>query len=58
LVREGKVEAESVLAYAGEKSTYSGTLPAPAAGAYELRLLASDAANANFGIASRTLTVE
>ncbi|HSA93239.1 MAG TPA: hypothetical protein VLE48_09535 [Terriglobales bacterium] len=49
---------ESVLAYAGEKSTYSGTLQAPAAGAYELRLLAIDSANTNFGMNSRKLVVE
>lgn len=58
LVRKGKVEGEAVLAYAGEKSTYAGTLRAPAAGKYELRLLAMDAANANFGMHSRKLTVD
>jgi hypothetical protein len=58
VVRKGKVESEAVLSYAGEKSTYSGTLRAPAAGKYELRLLASDPANANFGMHSRKLKVE
>jgi len=58
VVRKGKVESEAVLAYAGEKSTYTGTLRAPAAGKYELRLLAMDPANANFGMHSRKLTVE
>ena len=58
LVRKGKIESEAVLSYAGEKSTYSVTLRAPAAGKYELRLMAMDAANANFGMHSRKLTVE
>jgi len=58
VVRKGKIESEAVLAYAGEKSTYSGTLRAPVAGKYELRLLASDPANANFGMNSRKLKVE
>jgi hypothetical protein len=58
VVREGKVESETVLTYAGEKSTYGGTLRAPAAGEYELRLLAMDPANANFGMHSSKLTVE
>lgn len=52
------MEAETVLAYAGEKSTYDGTLRAPATGKYELRLLAMDPANANFGMHSRKLTVD
>lgn len=58
LVRKGKVEGEVVLAYAGEKSTYAGILRAPATGKYELRLLAMDPANANFGTHSRKLTVD
>lgn len=58
MVRKGKVESEAALAYAGEKSTYTGTLRAPAAGKYELRLLAMDAAKANFGMHSRKLIVE
>ena len=58
VVRKGKVESEAVLSYAGEKSTYSGTLRAPASGKYELRLLASDPANANFGIHTRKLTIQ
>jgi len=58
VVRKGKVEWETVLSYAGEKSTYSGTLRAPASGKYELRLLASDPANANFGMHSRKVRIE
>jgi hypothetical protein len=58
VVRKGKVESETVLAYAGETSTYSGTLRAPVAGQYELRLLASDPGNANFGMHSRKLMVQ
>jgi hypothetical protein len=58
VVRKGKVESEVVLAYAGERSTYAGTLRAPAAGKYELRLVAMDPANANFGVNSRKLKVD
>jgi hypothetical protein len=58
VLRKGRVESETVLAYAGEQSTYSGTLRAPAAGQYELRLLAMDPANANFGMHSRKLMVQ
>lgn len=56
-VRGGKVLAEAPLSYAGTASTYAGQLTLKDAGAYELEVLASDAAAANFGLARQALTV-
>lgn len=52
----GTVLARTRLTYAGEESTYEGTIAVPeegrsAGGAAELRVVASDAERANFGIA-------
>ncbi len=55
LVDEGKVVAEIPLAYAGETSTFSGTLPAPPGDAEELQVIAVDAERANTGMATLPL---
>ncbi len=49
--------AETELEYAGESSTYRGTLPLESAGSYELEVLAMDPANANFGIVAKRISV-
>jgi hypothetical protein len=60
LVRgDGTVVARAPLRYAGQSSTYAGTLPRPAAGVEvskaELQVVASGAGQANFGIDRRAL---
>jgi hypothetical protein len=50
VVRNGHVEAEVPLHYAGQQNTYAGTVPVSAVGKMELDILALDPPNANFGI--------
>jgi hypothetical protein len=57
LVRDGAVEAEIPLTYAGETSLFEGTLTPPRAGAARLEVLASQPGTANFGRAVRDLSV-
>lgn len=57
LVRDGAVMAESTLSYAGEPSTFEGSLPLPEAGAYRLRVLALDPERANTGMAEQDITI-
>jgi hypothetical protein len=56
-VRGGKVAGETQLTYAGTASTYAGQLTLKDAGEYELEILASDAAAANFGVVRQKLGV-
>src|SRR6202049_5000550 len=57
LVREGNVEVEVPMQYAGVQNTYSGNIPAKAAGQVELQVLAMDPVNANFGLTREDLTI-
>jgi hypothetical protein len=57
IVRNGRVEMEAPLHYAGQQNTYAGTLPIGAAGKAELDILALDPPNANFGIFRQDLNV-
>lgn len=57
VVRGGQVVGVTQLTYAGTVSTYAGQLTLREAGEYELEILASDAAAANFGVARRKLGV-
>jgi len=57
LVREGNVEAEVPMQYAGVQNTYSGNVPVTAAGQVELQVLAMDPVNANFGLTREDLTI-
>jgi hypothetical protein len=57
-LRKGKVVAEAPLRYAGETSTYEGSIDAPGAGTYQIEVLASDELTVNFGRAARTVTVK
>lgn len=50
LMRDGEVIAEEPLRYAGEASTFEGALTKPGEGPFELRVLATDAERANFGM--------
>jgi hypothetical protein len=56
-VRGGKVVGETQLTYAGTASTYAGQLTLKDAGEYELEILASDVAAANFGVVRQKLTL-
>lgn len=55
LVRDGRVVQESEMTYAGETSVFEGSLTPPAAGTYELEVVAADGERANFGLVRREL---
>lgn len=55
LARDGRRVAEIPLTYAGEASTYAGTLPLAATGEYLLEVLAASPETATFGRVVRTL---
>ncbi|RMG44161.1 MAG: hypothetical protein D6723_19675 [Acidobacteria bacterium] len=58
MVRDGKVVKEVPLRYAGRMSTYEGRLTPTQAGTFDLEVLAMDPSRANFGMATRPLTVK
>ena len=57
LIREGNVETEVPMKYAGVLNTYSGSVPVTGAGQVELQILAMDPVNANFGLTHEDLTI-
>jgi len=57
LIREGNVETEVPMKYAGVLNTYSGSVPVTTAGQVELQILAMDPVNANFGLTHEDLTI-
>lgn len=57
LIRNGRVESEVPLHYAGQQNTFAGTMPVTADGKAELDILAMDPPNANFGIFRQDVTV-
>jgi len=57
LMREGTMEAEIPMHYAGVQNTYTGSIPSAAPGQIELQVLALDPANANFGLTREDLTI-
>jgi hypothetical protein len=57
LLQNGKVVVQAPLAYAGQTSTYAGSIMPPSAGTYQLELLAFDKTNSNAGLYSMQLTV-
>jgi len=50
LLRDGKVESEIPMTYAGVQNTFHTDVPVTAAGSMELQVLAMDPASANFGM--------
>ncbi|HUO85248.1 MAG TPA: hypothetical protein VM534_09055 [Thermoanaerobaculia bacterium] len=58
LLQENRVVAESPMRYAGETSLFEGTIGLPAAGRFELQVIASEPAEANFGMHTITIQVE
>jgi hypothetical protein len=57
LLQNGKVVVQAPLAYAGQTSTYAGSITPPSAGSYQLELLAFDKTNSNAGLFATPLTV-
>ncbi len=57
VVRDGKMEAEIPMQYAGVQNTFTGNVTVNASGKIELQVLAMDAANANFGLNRHNFTV-
>jgi hypothetical protein len=57
LVREGKIETEIPMQYAGVQNTFKGDVPVAAPGQIELQVLALDPDNANFGLTKENLTI-
>lgn len=57
-IRSGQVAGEIPLQYAGETSTYEGTMPALDRGTYELEVLASNRKTSNFGRATQRIIIQ
>ena len=57
LVREGKIEKEIPMQYAGVQNTFKGDVPVTSPGQVELQVLATDPPNANFGLTRQDLTI-
>jgi hypothetical protein len=57
MLRDGKVEQEIPMTYAGVQNTFHGDVPVTSAGAVELQVLAMDPANANFGMTREAVSV-
>ncbi len=57
VLRNGVVQSETPLSYAGETSMHSATIPGLDAGDVVLEILAVDEAKGNFGIARRSFVV-
>src|ERR1700674_1852392 len=57
LVRDGKVESEIPMAYAGVQNTFHVEVPVTASGSLELQVLALDPGSANFGMTKEAIAV-
>ena len=57
LLRDGKVQSEIPMTYAGVQNTFHADVPATAAGPMELQVLSRDAGSANFGMMREAVTV-
>jgi len=57
LLRDGKVQSEIPMTYAGVQNTFHADVPATAAGSMELQVLSMDAGSANFGMMKEAVTV-
>jgi hypothetical protein len=56
LLRDGKVQSEIPMTYAGVQNTFHADVPASAAGAMELQVLSMDGSSANFGMMKEAVT--
>jgi hypothetical protein len=57
VLREGNVEAEVPMKYAGVQNTYAGNVSVTSPGRIELQVLALEPVNANFGLTRQDLTI-
>jgi hypothetical protein len=57
LLRDGKVESEIPMTYAGVQNTFHADVPAPVAGPLELQVLSMDAGSANFGMMREAVAI-
>lgn len=57
LVRDGKVESEIPMTYAGVQNTFHAEVPVAAAGPLELQVLALDPSSANFGMTRQAVAI-
>ncbi|MFQ5752480.1 MAG: hypothetical protein ACE5HI_10825 [bacterium] len=58
LLHDNKVVSETPLNFAGEESTFAGSLKLDVEGEVDLIVLAMDASNANFGMVQQNLLVK
>ncbi len=56
LLRDGKVQSEIPMTYAGVQNTFHADVPASAAGSMELQVLSMDSNSANFGMMKEAVT--
>ena len=57
LLRDGKVESEIPMTYAGVQNTFHADVPVTAPGPLELQVLAMDPASANFGMTKEAIAI-
>jgi hypothetical protein len=57
LLRDGKIQSEIPMTYAGVQNTFHADIPSTAAGPLELQVLSMDAASANFGMLKEAVTI-
>jgi hypothetical protein len=57
LLRDGKVESEIPMTYAGVQNTFHTDVPVTAAGPLELQVLALDPGSANFGMTKEAIAI-
>ena len=57
LLRDGKVQSEIPMTYAGVQNTFHVDVPVTAAGPMELQVLALDPASANFGMTRESIAI-
>jgi len=57
LLRDGKVESETPMTYAGVQNTFHADVPVPPPGALELQVLALDPESANFGMTRQAIAI-
>jgi hypothetical protein len=57
LLRDGKIQSEIPMTYAGVQNTFHADVPASPAGPLELQVLSMDAGSANFGMMKEAVTI-
>lgn len=57
LLRDGKVQSEIPMTYAGVQNTFHADVPASGIGPLELQILSMDASSANFGMMKEAVTI-